>query len=136
MGAKLPLWCRWNHECLYDTTGTYTCIYVALRGCPVAAVLLSIYGRLRQFLGGRASDMACPKRVTLFADVTSLNGAVMSYVTSQCRMCIGHVTFYYKRAANTSVGASCLLFVLSSGSILSPETCVWLVPNTCRSRCI
>ena len=43
------------------------------------------------------------KHIILFADVTSLKGAVMSYVMSQHCTCIGHVTFYYKRAANTSV---------------------------------
>ena len=68
--------------------------------------------------------------IILFADITSLNDTV----TSQCHMCIGHMTFYYKRAANTSVGGSCLLFIRSSGFTLSPETCMWLVSNTCRLR--
>ena len=54
-------------------------------------------------MGGRASDAVCPKRVILFADITSLNGAVTSYVMSQHCTCIGHMTFYYKRAAKTSV---------------------------------
>ena len=84
-------------------------------------------------LGRCASDTACPKRVILFANATSLNDAVTSYVMSQCCMCIGHMTIYYKKAANTLVGGSCLLFVCLSGSTLSPETCVWLVSNTCRS---
>ena len=44
------------------------------------------------------------KHIVLFADVTSLNDAVMSYVMSQYCMCTGHMTIYYKRAANTSVG--------------------------------
>ena len=70
--------------------------------------------------------------VILFANVMSLKGAVTSYVMSQHRTCIGHMTFYYKRAANTSVQGSCLLFVHLSGLTLSPETCVWLVPNVCR----
>ena len=48
---------------------------------------------------------------------------------SQHHMCIGHVTFYYKRSTNASVGGSGLLFIHSSGSTLSPETRVWLVPN-------
>ena len=48
--------------------------------------------------------MARPKCVILFADVTSLNDAVMSYVMSQHRMCTDHMTIYYKRAANASVG--------------------------------
>ena len=47
-----------------------------------AAVLLSIYDHFGQFLGGRASDVAHPKRVILFANVTLLNSAV----TSQCHM--------------------------------------------------
>ena len=51
------------------------------------------------------------------------------YVTSQRCTCIGHMTFYYKRPANTLVGGSCLLFVHSSGLTLSPETRMWLVPN-------
>ena len=54
-------------------------------------------------------------------------GAVMPYVISQCRMCIGHMTFYYKRSTNAPVGGSCLLFICSSGLTLSPEThvCGW-----------
>ena len=86
--------------------------------------------------GGRTSDMACPKHVILFADVTLLNDVVTSYVTSQCHTSIGHVTIYYKRAANTLVGGSCLLFIHLSGSTLSPENQVWMVSNTCRSRCV
>ena len=84
-------------------------------------------------LGGCTLDVACLKHIILFVDITSLNDAVMSYATSQHRTCIGHVTIYYKRATNTSVGGSCQLFVHSSGSTLSPETCMWLVSNTCRS---
>ena len=64
--------------------------------------------------------------IILFADITSLNGTVMSYVTSQHHTCIGHMTFYYKRSTNASVGGSCLLFVHLSGSTLSPEpACGW-----------
>ena len=73
------------------------------------------------------------RRVILFANVMSLKGAVTSYVMSQHHTCVGHVTFYYKRAADTLVGGSCLLFVHLSGSTLSPETCMWLVSNACRS---
>ena len=83
----------------------------------------------RQFLVG----VLRPKHIILFSDVMSLKGAVTSYVTSQHCMCIGHMTFCYKRPTNTSVGGSGLLFVHSSGSTLSPETCMWLVPNACRS---
>ena len=103
-------------------------------GCTVAAVLLSIYSCFGQFLGGYTSDMVRLKRVILFANVTSLNGTVTSYVTSQCHTCGGHKTFYYKRPADTSVGGSFLLFICSSGLTLSPETCVRLVSNACRSR--
>ena len=43
--------------------------------------------------------------------------------------CIGHVTFYYKRSADSLVGGSCLLFIHSSGLTLSPETHGRLVPK-------
>ena len=42
--------------------------------------------------------------IILFADVTSLKGTVTSYVTPQHCTCIGHMTFYYKRSADTSMG--------------------------------
>ena len=45
-----------------------------------------------------------PKCIILFLDVTSLMSAVTSYVTSRCCMCVGHVTFYYKRSADASWG--------------------------------
>ena len=48
-------------------------------------------------LGGCTLDAACPKCIILFADVTSLNDAVTSYVMSWHHTYIGHVTFYYKR---------------------------------------
>ena len=83
-------------------------------------------------LGGHISDTVCPKHIILFADITSLNDAVTSYVMSQCHTCNGHVTFYYKKVANSSVGGSCLLFVCSSGLTLSLETRMWLVSNMCR----
>ena len=79
---------------------------------------------------GCTSDALHLKCIILFSDVTSLKGAV----TSQRCTCIGHVTFYYKRSADASVGGSDLLFIRSSGSTLSPETHVWLVPNVCRLR--
>ena len=105
-----------------------------LSGCTIAAVLLSVYGRFRQFCGGCALIAARPKHIILFADVMSLKGAVTSYVMSQHCTCICHVTFYYKRSADASVGGSCLLFIHSSGLTLSPETRGRLVPNACRSR--
>ena len=98
--------------------------------CCITLVFLRPFWAI---LGGCASDAARLNCIILFANVTSLNNAVTSYVMSQCHMCFGHVTFYYKRATNTSVGGSCLLFIHSSGSTLSPETHVWLVSNTCRS---
>ena len=73
-------------------------------GCTVAAVLLSVYSHFRQFCGGHASDVLRLKLVILFANVTLLKGTVTSYVMSQCCMCIGHVTFYYKRSADASWG--------------------------------
>ena len=87
----------------------------------------------RQF-SDNALDVPHPK--CLFSDVTSLMSAVMSYVMSQHCMCIGHMTFYYKRSADALVGGSSLWFIHSSGSPLSPETHVWLVPNACRLRCV
>ena len=93
-----------------------------------------IYSHFRKSLGRHASDMAHSKHVILFVNITSFNDAVMSYVMSQCHTCIGHMTIYYKRAANTLVGGSCLQFVSSLGLTLSPKTLVWLVSNTCRSR--
>ena len=91
----------------------------------------------RQILGGCTLDAACLKRVILFSNITSLKGDVTSYMTSQHRMCIGQVTFYYKRVCRClGGGGSCLLFIHSSGLILSPETHAWLVPNACRSQCI
>ena len=35
---------------------------------------------------------------------------MMSCVTSQCHMCMGHVTFCYKRSANASFEALLALF--------------------------
>ena len=54
--------------------------------------------------------MAPLKCIILFAIVTYLKCAVTSYVMSQCCMCIGHMTFNYKRPTNASVGvlACCL----------------------------
>ena len=73
--------------------------------------------------------MARLKCVILFSDVMSLKGTVMSYMTSQHFTCIGHMILYYKRPTNASVGGSGLLFVHLSGSTLSPETRMWLVPT-------
>ena len=58
----------------------------------------------RVFLRRRALDAPHLKRVILFVDVMSFNNAVTSCVMSQHCMCVGHVTIYYKRATNTSVG--------------------------------
>ena len=101
--------------------------------CTIVTVLPSVYGHFGQFWGGCTLDTARPKCVILFADVTLLKGAVTSYVMSQHHTSVGHVTFYYKRSTDALVGGSCLLFIHSSGLTLSPETHVWLVPNTCKS---
>ena len=95
-------------------------------GCAVATVLLSM-AVLGNFVVG-------PLWMQYVRSVSSY--LPCSYMTSQCCMCIGHVTFYYKRSANASVGGSCLLFIYLSGSTLSPETRGWLVPNACRLRCV
>ena len=91
-------------------------------------VLWSFLGNFQWVHFGHTASKACH-----LLDITSLKGAVTSYVMSQRHMCIGHVTFYYKRSADASMGGSFLLFVLSSGSTLSPETHMWPVPNACRS---
>ena len=96
--------------------------------CVTHIILLPFWA----ILGRHASDVVFSKCIILFANVTSLNDAVTSYVTSQHHMCIGHMTIYYKRATNTLVGDSCLLFICSSGLTLSPEAHMWLVFNTCR----
>ena len=59
---------------------------------------------LAHFLRRHTSDVLCLKRIILFVNVTSFDDAVMSYMMSQHCTCIGHMTVYYKRAANTSVG--------------------------------
>ena len=57
-------------------------------------------------------------------------GTVMSWVTSQCHTCSGHMTFFYKRLASTSFEAlfhsfsSCELLVCTPGSPLS-AACGW-----------
>ena len=66
--------------------------------------MISFMAILGHFLGRHALDTPCLKRVILFVNVISFNDAVMSYVMSQCCTCIGHMTIYYKRAANTLVG--------------------------------
>ena len=45
----------------------------------------------------------CLKCIISFIDITSFNDAMTSYMMSQHCMCIGHMTIYYKRAANTSI---------------------------------
>ena len=89
------------------------------------------YGHFGVFSGRYASDTPHLKHFILFVNVTSFNDAVTSYVTSQHHVCIGHVTVYYKRAMNTSIGG---VSVSSLGSTQSPETLVRLVSNTCRLR--
>ena len=59
-------------------------------------------------LGRCTSDAVPSKCIISFVDVTSLNNAVTSYMMSQHCKCVGHMTIYYKRAANASVGGSFL----------------------------
>ena len=66
-------------------------------GCAFATLLPSF----TPILGRHALYAVHPKHIILLVNVTSLNNAVTSYVTSQHCTCIGHVTIYYKRAANT-----------------------------------
>ena len=75
--------------------------------CHVTLVFLQPFWAI---LGGHVSDAARPTHIILFANVTLLNDTV----TSQCHMYIGHVTIYYKRAANALVWGSCLLRVATA----------------------
>ena len=84
-------------------------LYVALRGTPGVLDVpcpcsFGFYGCFKVIFRGCALDAPCPKHINLFSDVTSLNDAVMSSMTSQCCACIGHVTFEYERSINASVG--------------------------------
>ena len=84
-------------------------IYVALHGTPSTLgvpyhINHIIYIHFRPFLRRHALDMLHLKHVILFVNVTSFDDAVTSYMTSQHCRCIGHMTVYYKRAANTLVG--------------------------------
>ena len=81
---------------------------VVLRGTPsTLGVLLPQCSCLSTaVLGNFGVGMLQAWCIILFADVTSLKGTVTLYVMSQCHTCIGQVTFYYKRAADTSVGSS------------------------------
>ena len=52
--------------------------------------------------------------------------AVMSYMMSQCCMCIGHVTFHYKRPANASVRVlACCLSVCQVQLYNQRPACGW-----------
>ena len=70
---------------------------------PIAEItsIMAIFG---VFLKRHALDVSHLKCIILFVDITSFNNAVMSYVTSQHHTCVGHMTVYYKRATNASVG--------------------------------
>ena len=88
-------------NCLY--------MYVASHGTPSALgrpyhVNHVNYGRFGVFLRRRALDVPHLKHIIFFVDVMSFDDAVMSYMMSQHHTCIGHMTVYYKRATNTSVG--------------------------------
>ena len=56
----------------------------------------------------------------------SLNGTVTSYVMSQCCMCVCHVTFYYKRSTNASVGVlACCLPICQVRLYCQRPACGW-----------
>ena len=59
----------------------------------------------------------------LFSDIMSLMSAVTSCVTSWCHMCTGHVTFCYKRSADTLFKA--LLTLVHSSSLPLSPACGW-----------
>ena len=81
-------------------------------------------------LGGHTLDTARLKCIILFADITSLNNAVTSYVMSQCRMCSGHVTFCYKRSAKTSVGVlACCSSFCQVRLYHQRPTCYWCLTH-------
>ena len=64
--------------------------------------------------------------IILFANVTSLNGAMTSYVMSQHHTCIGHATFCYKMAADTSWGVlSCCLTIHQVRLYHQRPACGW-----------
>ena len=75
---------------------------------------------LGNFLRRHASDTPCLKHVILFSNVTSFNDAVTSYVMSQHHMCIGHMTVYYKRGANTSMGEVSVISTRPRSAALLP----------------
>ena len=69
------------------------------------------------------------RHVILFANVTSLNSTMMSYEMSQYRMCIGHVTFYYKRASKASVGVlACCSSIHQVQLYHQRPACGWCLP--------
>ena len=73
-------------------------------GYTMAAVLF--YSHFLAIFCGCTLDTPHPKHIILFLDLTSLMSAVTLYVTSQHCTCISHMTFYYKRSTNASVGGS------------------------------
>ena len=84
-------------------------IHVVLRGTPGALggpyhINHVNYGCSGLFLRRCTSEALHLKHIILFVDVTSSNNAVTSYMMSQCHICIGHVTVYYKRATSTLGG--------------------------------
>ena len=83
--------------------------YVASRSTPCALggpyrINHINYSHFGVFLRRHTLDAPRLKHIILFVDVMSFNDAATSYVMSQHHTCIGHVTIYYKRAMNTSVG--------------------------------
>ena len=113
----------------------HSLIYVVLCRTPGAlGVLLPCYSCLSMaILGGHALDAVRSKHVILFANVMSLNNAVTSHVMSQHHTCIGHMTFYYKMPANTSVGVlACCSFICQVRLYHPRPACGWCL--TCVGR--
>ena len=96
------------------------CVYVVSCGPPSNSGVpfprfSSSMAIFRQFSENVPQTHRVQKCIILFSDVTSLMSTMMSHVMSWHCTYIGHVTFYYKRSADVSVGGSGLWFIRSSG---------------------
>ena len=102
--------------------------------CQMAAHLQVLqYFAYLSYLGALLQMYRIFERIILIAEGTSLNGTVMSYVTSQCCTCIGHVTFYYKRATDTSGGVlACCLSVRQVRLYHQRPLCGWCLTRVGR----
>ena len=74
----------------------------------------------------------------LFSYVMSSGGAVMSCVMSRCCMCMGHMTFCYKRSTDALFEALLVLFSsFGSWFIHQVHPChLCTAAYACRSQCI